>query len=53
MDRIPSSTYVLGAILFAGLAIWAATDENWAGVIAGAVLGAACLMSALRSSRGR
>jgi uncharacterized membrane protein len=48
MERIPAWLLTLGVVVFAGLAIWSATDENWAGLIAGAVLTVLCLVGLSR-----
>jgi hypothetical protein len=51
MERVPSWVWGLGAAIFAGLAIWTATDENWSGVIVSVVLGVLCLVALFRRPR--
>jgi len=38
MERVPTWVFWVAAVIFAALAIWSATDENWAGLIVGALL---------------
>ena len=51
MDRIPAWAFGVGVAVFAALAIWSATDENWAGLIVGALLALACAAALLQRSR--
>jgi hypothetical protein len=51
MDRIPSWGLAIGALVFAGLALWSALDENWAGLIVGLVLLAVCVVVVVRRER--
>jgi membrane protein YdbS with pleckstrin-like domain len=51
MERIPSWLFLVGVVLFGALAIWSATDQNWAGLIAGLVLAAACVVGLVRRPR--
>jgi hypothetical protein len=48
LDRIPIWGLALGAIVFAGQAIWAAFLENWVRVIFGAVIAVICLYGLYR-----
>jgi hypothetical protein len=41
MERIPTWVFWVAALVFAALAVWSATDENWAGLIIGALLAVA------------
>jgi hypothetical protein len=43
MERIPSWALMLAGVILVGLAVWSATDENWAGVIVSLALAAVCL----------
>jgi hypothetical protein len=38
MERIPTWVLWVAAVVFAALAVWSATDENWTGLIIGAAL---------------
>jgi hypothetical protein len=40
VERIPAWLFLLEVVVFGALAIWSATDQNWAGLIAGLVLAA-------------
>jgi hypothetical protein len=51
VDRIPSWGLAIGALVFAGLALWSALDENWAGLIVGLVLLAVCVVVVVRRER--
>ena len=51
MDRIPTWGFAIGALVFAGLALWCALDENWAGLIVGLVLLAVCIVVVVRRER--
>jgi hypothetical protein len=51
MDRIPTWGLATGALVFAGLALWSALDENWAGLIVGLVLLAVCVVVVVRRER--
>ena len=43
MERIPVWVWILAAMVFVGLGVWSATDENWSGLIVSAVLAIVCL----------
>jgi membrane protein YdbS with pleckstrin-like domain len=51
MERIPSWLFLLGVVVFGALAIWSATDQNWAGLIAGLILAAVCVVGQVRRPR--
>jgi hypothetical protein len=51
MDRIPTWGLAVGALVFAGLALWSALDENWAGLIVGLVFLAVCVVVVVRRER--
>ena len=51
MDRIPTWGFAIGALVFAGLALWSALDENWAGLLVGLLLLAACIVVVVRRER--
>jgi hypothetical protein len=48
VERIPAWVLWLAAAIFAGLAIWSATDRNWSGLIVGLVLAGLCAWAATR-----
>jgi hypothetical protein len=51
MDRIPTWGFAIGALVFAGLALWSALDENWAGLLVGLILLAVCIVVVVRRER--
>jgi peptidoglycan/LPS O-acetylase OafA/YrhL len=48
MARIPAWAFALLAVVFVGLAIWSATDENWSGLIVAVVLAVLCVAGSMR-----
>ena len=51
MERIPVWLFLLGVVVFGALAIWSATDQNWAGLIAGLVLAVVSVVGLVRRPR--
>jgi hypothetical protein len=41
----------IGALVFAGLALWSALDEIWAGLMVGLILLALCVVVLVRRER--
>jgi membrane protein YdbS with pleckstrin-like domain len=51
VERVPAWLLILAAVVFAGLVIWTATDENWSGLIVSVVLLALSIVGLLRRPR--
>ncbi len=51
MERIPPQVFVVAAVVFMGLAIWSAMDQNWSGLIVSLVLAGLCLFGLAQRRR--
>ena len=47
--RIPAWAFAMAAVVFVGLAIWSATDENWSGLIVSGLLAVLCVAGSMRA----
>ena len=51
MERIPPLVFLAAAVVFLGLAIWSAMDQNWSGLIVSLVLAGLCLFGLAQRRR--